>query len=271
MMWVTRAGGNVDRVACPWLIKHFIATFLLAVVSTALATGCGSPPTSPSTYLPAPDVTLVRQDGTRFPLSEYRGKKYVVLLFMRGFTGEFACAFCSTQTIAYRAAYEDFAAEGAEVIEVLPGTPETKLIPDYLNMIADNDESKPAKPFTVPFPVTLDPDLSATKAFGIPTEEDKPFPVSAPATFIIDPEGRIRYAYRGEKPKDRPTPADVLEELKRAKAGLPPRSRGPAEAPVGQAEAPSAPSLAWETSLEKGLARAAQEKKPLLVDFYADW
>jgi hypothetical protein len=24
MFWVTRAGGNVDRVACPWLIKRFI-------------------------------------------------------------------------------------------------------------------------------------------------------------------------------------------------------------------------------------------------------
>ena len=24
MLWVTRAGGNVDRVACPWLIKRFI-------------------------------------------------------------------------------------------------------------------------------------------------------------------------------------------------------------------------------------------------------
>ena len=23
MLWVTRAGGNVDRVACPWLIKRF--------------------------------------------------------------------------------------------------------------------------------------------------------------------------------------------------------------------------------------------------------
>ena len=26
MLWVTRAGGNVDRVACPWLIKRFIDT-----------------------------------------------------------------------------------------------------------------------------------------------------------------------------------------------------------------------------------------------------
>lgn len=32
MIWVTRAGGNVDRVACPWLIKRFIdpdAQFLI--------------------------------------------------------------------------------------------------------------------------------------------------------------------------------------------------------------------------------------------------
>lgn len=25
MLWVTREGGNVDRVACPWLIRRFIA------------------------------------------------------------------------------------------------------------------------------------------------------------------------------------------------------------------------------------------------------
>ena len=24
MKWVTREGGNIDRVACPWLIKRFI-------------------------------------------------------------------------------------------------------------------------------------------------------------------------------------------------------------------------------------------------------
>ena len=24
MLWVTREGGNIDRVACPWLIKRFI-------------------------------------------------------------------------------------------------------------------------------------------------------------------------------------------------------------------------------------------------------
>jgi hypothetical protein len=30
MLWVTRAGGNVDRVACPWLIKRFMYDALYA-------------------------------------------------------------------------------------------------------------------------------------------------------------------------------------------------------------------------------------------------
>ena len=27
MLWITRAGGNVDRVACPWLIKRHVDAF----------------------------------------------------------------------------------------------------------------------------------------------------------------------------------------------------------------------------------------------------
>lgn len=41
MIWVTRAGGNVDRVACPWLIKRFIdpeAQFLFVPADKVLET-----------------------------------------------------------------------------------------------------------------------------------------------------------------------------------------------------------------------------------------
>jgi len=41
MLWVTRAGGNVDRVACPWLIKRFIdkdAQFLYVAADKVLDT-----------------------------------------------------------------------------------------------------------------------------------------------------------------------------------------------------------------------------------------
>ena len=41
MLWVTRSGGNVDRVACPWLIKRFIdkeAQFLFVPAPEVLET-----------------------------------------------------------------------------------------------------------------------------------------------------------------------------------------------------------------------------------------
>ena len=41
MIWVTRAGGNVDRVACPWLIRRFIdpeAQFLFVPPDKVLET-----------------------------------------------------------------------------------------------------------------------------------------------------------------------------------------------------------------------------------------
>ncbi len=41
MLWVTRAGGNVDRVACPWLIRRFIdpeAQFLYVPAEKVLET-----------------------------------------------------------------------------------------------------------------------------------------------------------------------------------------------------------------------------------------
>ena len=53
MLWITRAGGNVDRVACPWLIKRYIdkdAQFLYVPAKKVLETavvvpkgsGCGA-------------------------------------------------------------------------------------------------------------------------------------------------------------------------------------------------------------------------------------
>jgi hypothetical protein len=41
MLWVTRAGANVDRIACPWLIKRFIdkgAQFLFVPAEQVLET-----------------------------------------------------------------------------------------------------------------------------------------------------------------------------------------------------------------------------------------
>jgi peroxiredoxin len=236
-------------------------------LSLLFLAGCGAGTTAASSpYPPAPDVELIRRDGSTLKLSEYRGKKYVVLLFLRGFTGDFACMFCSKQTMEYRAAAREFADAGAEVIEVLPGTPEPKMVQPFLDMVADNDDSNPPKPLSVPFLVVVDPSMAATHAFGVPTVQDEPFPVRQPATVIIDLEGRVRVNYLGKDVMDRPAASAVLAEIRRAKAGEPPKlGAPPPPTPAGDS------GIAWEPSLEKGLARARDEQKPLLVDFYADW
>ncbi len=42
--------------------------------------------TDDSTVLDAPDFELTDTEGSRFRLSDYRGKKHIVLVFNRGFT-----------------------------------------------------------------------------------------------------------------------------------------------------------------------------------------
>ena len=77
MLWVTRAGGNVDRVACPWLIKRFIdkeAQFLYVPADKVLETAAlqlfyhvRQGPSTRTSHLPEGEicsfVTLMRAFG----------------------------------------------------------------------------------------------------------------------------------------------------------------------------------------------------------------
>src|SRR5262245_34574563 len=143
----------------------FPATVLVLVTlsgaSQALVQDKNAPVVSGSK---APNCTFKRSDGSALELSAYRDKKVVVLLFMRGFTGEFACTFCDSQTRDYKRLYDQFKAEQAEVLMVLPGTTDVR---GYLRTIGLNDQEKPDPEFSVPFPVLLDADFAACKAFDV--------------------------------------------------------------------------------------------------------
>lgn len=209
---------------------------------------------------PAPDAALTTADGKTVHVSEYRGKKAVVVLFMRGFTGDFACYSCGSQTRSYKAAYEKLTAAGAEVLMVLPGATDAA---GYLEKVGENDEEHPDPAFEVPFPVLLDSDLSACKAFGVEAEiESQGFPVSNPGTFVIGKDGTMLLAYHGKNPSDRPAVEQVLAVL--TGAATPAAGETPPDA------APAKPSLPWMT-YEAGMKAAKEQKRPVLIDFYADW
>lgn len=231
------------------------ATLALMVVCV----GCSAKSTQ-APQASGPDATFTTADGKQVKLSDYRGKKAVVLLFQRGFPGEFACYYCGKQTRAYKESYEKVKGAGAEVLMVLPGATDPK---GYLQAVGEADQEHPEPGFTAPYPVICDTDFAACKVFNIPFDtQSQDFPVRNPATIVIGKDGAVLYEYHGKNPSDRPEVATVLEVVRTGKpvAALVPKT------PVGGGGS----ALKW-SAYDEGMKTATAQKKPILIDFYADW
>jgi peroxiredoxin len=238
--------------------------FALVFLASAFAPAVADDPAKPSAAkADAIDATFTTADGKMVRLADYRGKKAVVLLFMRGFTGEYACYHCGVQTESYRARYEDVRAAGAEVLMVLPGAKATR---GYLDKVGEQAGVDVPKKYDVPFPVVLDTDLSACKTLGVAFTSPIPeggFPVDEPATIVVGKDGTVLYAYHGKNPSDRPKVDDVLAALAGKKAVT-----APSEKPADVATPRSV--IAWK-EYATGVAEARAQRRPLFLEFYADW
>ena len=62
---------------------------------------------------------------------------------------------------------------------------------------------------SVPFPVLLDVELSVVDQLGIRQS------LAKPATYILDAEGQVRFAYVGSTVADRPSIKSMFEQLRR--------------------------------------------------------
>lgn len=205
------------------------------------------------------EVSLVKGDGSPFKLSSMTGKN-VVLLFMRGFTGEFACFHCCKQTRSYKGAWARFNELNVEIIMVLPSAKETK---GYLQKVGENDEEHPDSNFSVPFLVVTDPDFSACKKFKVEYDDSgsEPFPVSNPATIVLGKDGEIIYEYHGKDPSDRPRVEETIALL----------GGGPIkETPKIPEEKKNSSSIQWLT-YDDGMKKAKDSGTPIILDFFAEW
>jgi len=125
----------------------------------------------------APDFTLKSQKGSDVTLSDFRGKKNVVLYFYpkdetRGCTRE-ACTF--------RDSYELFTDLGAEVIGVSADTVEShKAFAEHYNL---------------PFNLLSDLDNAVRKLYGVASTLGI---IPGRVTFIIDKEGVIRHVFSSQ-------------------------------------------------------------------------
>ena len=120
----------------------------------------------------APNFTLRDQNGSMVSLSDFRGKKAVVLYFYP----KDDTPGCTAESCGFRDQYEVFKTAGAEVIGVSGDSPES--------------HQKFAAKYNLPFTLLSDKDnkvrkeYGATMAFGF---------VPGRVTYVIDQEGVVRF------------------------------------------------------------------------------
>ncbi len=140
----------------------------------------------------APNFTLTAQDGRRVSLSDYFGKKNVVLYFYpKDFT-----AGCTAETRAFGASYGDLTALGAEVIGVS----------------ADPEEShwRFAIECSAPFVLLSDPGRKVGRLYGVRGALGL---VPGRVTFVIDRDGVVRRVFSSQlNPKKHV--AEAIESLR---------------------------------------------------------
>jgi peroxiredoxin len=141
----------------------------------------------------APDFMLKDQEGRDVRLSDLTDQGRVVLIFFRGKY----CLACRAALRGLLPKLEDFKNSRVTVVAVGPMTPAE------------------AKGFDLPFPVLSDPDLEATKKYGLVHEKgllNKDVP--RPTTMLIDRERKIRWLRAETSLRIRPDPEEIFEQLK---------------------------------------------------------
>jgi peroxiredoxin len=157
-------------------------------------------------------LEFVNLDGRPADLKQFLGQKNVVLVVMRGNTSGTGtgaryrniCLYCATQTSRLIANYQAFCDHGAEVVVVFP-----------LRQLADRDSlnqfdealRRTGAQGEPPFPLVLDVELKAVDQLGIRAD------LSKPATYIVDKQGQVRFAYVGATMADRPSIRSMLDQL----------------------------------------------------------
>lgn len=149
---------------------------------------------------------FITSNGEVLDVKTFKGKK-VLLVVLRGLTGNSVCIHCSAQTIALVNAAKKFEDRKTEVVFVYPGKAES--VPAFLEATQKLDQE-----FKMPYKVALDVDLGVVRLFDIKGS------LAKPTSILLDEQGLVRYVYIGQQPADRPSVqaiTDVIDGLGAAK------------------------------------------------------
>jgi peroxiredoxin Q/BCP len=144
----------------------------------------------------APDFALPDRSGTTVRLSDYRGKKAVVLYFYP----KDDTPGCTKEACSFRDQYEVFKDAGAEVIGISSDSAES--------------HAKFASKYQLPFVLVADQGGSVRKQYGVPATLGL---LPGRVTFVIDPQGVVRHVFNSQlqATKHVDEAAQALRALKR--------------------------------------------------------
>jgi len=144
-------------------------------------------------------MDFVDTEGKQRSIADYIGKKNLLIVFTRGFSGRI-CPYCTTQTSRLISNYGQFVERDTEVLLVFPGS--TDQLPQFkkAGLLVAGEES-------VPFPILLDRDLQAVEQLQIQAQ------LAKPSTFILNKKGEVVLSHVGSTPQQRPSIKALLNLL----------------------------------------------------------
>lgn len=172
-----------------WTIK-----ISLAVLGLGLATWSGNARAeAPGVGDKAPEFTLKGSDGQTYTLSEFRGKKPVVIAwFPKAFTGG-----CTKECKSFQANNDALKKTGAAYFTA--STDDVKTNTQF------------AESLHTQYPILSDPSKETARAYGVVHEGR---PVAERWTFYIDKTGIIRHIDKGVQQRTETAGEDVVAKLK---------------------------------------------------------
>lgn len=154
------------------------------------------------------ELRFTDKDGKEVQLADVMTREYLVLVVTRGWYGG-VCFYCASQTSRWARRFDELDPYDAQLVVIFPT--ETDEDAPKLDELSKRIKGGEIPNEDIPYPILLDIHLTGVDQLGIRAE------LAKPSTYIIDREGRVRFAYVGESIADRPTVDSVLKQLAKLK------------------------------------------------------
>lgn len=156
--------------------------------------GRAGPPQVEQEPAQAPPATVTKRDGTQIDLATMWQKQKVLVVFYRGGW----CPHCQKQLAALQANQKKIADAGAIIVGI--------------SSDSTDDANKTRDKLGLNFELYSDPQLAVISQWGV---EDVGANIARPATFVVEPGGKVTYRRVGESPADHPSVEELIAALER--------------------------------------------------------